>query len=79
MPRHQYPRQVEIVDDLPKSETGEILRAVLRAQESAKLRGQSQGVCWMPGSGALSTAPNVRNVVFCASVKPFTPLISRRS
>ena len=40
MPRHQYPRQVEIVDDLPKSETGEILRAELRAQESAKLRGQ---------------------------------------
>ena len=41
MPRHQYPRQVEIVDGLPKSETGEILRGVLRAQESAKLRGQS--------------------------------------
>ncbi len=42
MPRHQYPRQVEIVNDLPKSETGEILRAELRAQESAKLRGQQQ-------------------------------------
>ena len=41
MPRHQYPRQVEIVDDIPKSETGEILRGVLRAKESAKLRGQS--------------------------------------
>ena len=41
MPRHQYPRQVEIVDGIPKSETGEILRGVLRAQESAKLRGQS--------------------------------------
>jgi long-chain acyl-CoA synthetase len=40
MPRHQYPRQVEIVDDIPKSETGEILRGELRAQESAKLRGQ---------------------------------------
>src|SRR5438045_7551930 len=33
MPRHQYPRQVEIVDDIPKSETGEILRAELRAHE----------------------------------------------
>jgi long-chain acyl-CoA synthetase len=41
MPRHQYPRQVEIVDGIPKSETGEILRGALRAQESAKLRGQS--------------------------------------
>jgi long-chain acyl-CoA synthetase len=40
MSRHQYPRQVEIVDGLPKSEAGEILRAVLRARESAKLRGQ---------------------------------------
>ena len=40
MPRHQYPRQVEIVDTIPKSEAGEILRGVLRAQESAKLRGQ---------------------------------------
>jgi long-chain acyl-CoA synthetase len=43
MPRHHYPRQVEIVDAIPKSETGEILRAVLRAQELAKLRGQSYG------------------------------------
>ena len=42
MPRHQYPRQVEIVDDIPKSEIGEILRGALRAQESAKLRGQQQ-------------------------------------
>jgi long-chain acyl-CoA synthetase len=42
MPRHQYPRQVEIVDDLPRSETGEVLRGELRAQESAKLRGQRQ-------------------------------------
>jgi long-chain acyl-CoA synthetase len=42
MPRHQYPRQVEIVDDIPRSETGEILRSELRAQESAKLRGQRQ-------------------------------------
>jgi long-chain acyl-CoA synthetase len=41
MPKHQYPRQVEIVDAIPKGETGEILRGVLRAQESAKLRGQS--------------------------------------
>jgi long-chain acyl-CoA synthetase len=40
MPRHQYPRQVEIVDTIAKSETGEILRSALRAQESAKLRGQ---------------------------------------
>ena len=42
MSRHQYPRQVEIVDGIPKSETGEILRGILRAQESAKLRGQGQ-------------------------------------
>ena len=42
MLRHQYPLQVEIVDDIPKSETGEILRGALRAQESAKLRGQQQ-------------------------------------
>jgi long-chain acyl-CoA synthetase len=42
MPRHQYPRQVEIVDELPKSGTGEISRGELRAQESAKLRGQRQ-------------------------------------
>src|SRR5690348_6574264 len=41
MPKHQYPRQVEIVDGLPKSETGQVLRSVLRAQESARLRGQS--------------------------------------
>ena len=41
MPRHQYPRQVEIVDGMPKSETGARLRDVLRAQESARLRGQS--------------------------------------
>ena len=41
MPRHQYPRQIEIVDGIPKSQTGEILRGVLRAKESAKLRGQS--------------------------------------
>ena len=40
MLRHQYPRQVEVVDDLPKSETGEVWRGALRAQESAKLRGQ---------------------------------------
>jgi long-chain acyl-CoA synthetase len=40
MLRHQYPRQVEIVDDLPKNEAGEILRHKLRAQESARLRGQ---------------------------------------
>ena len=40
MPRHQYPRQVEIVGDLPKNESGEVLRGELRAQESARLRGQ---------------------------------------
>ena len=38
--RHQYPRQVEIVDELPKNEAGEILRRELRARESARLRGQ---------------------------------------
>ena len=42
MPRHQYPRQVEIVDEFPRSETGEILHHKLRLQESARLRGQSQ-------------------------------------
>ena len=41
MPRHKYPRQVEILDGMPKGEKGEILRRVLRSQESAKLRGQS--------------------------------------
>src|SRR3974377_428562 len=41
MPRHQYPRQVEIVDVLPKNEAGEILRQQLRLQESARLRGQT--------------------------------------
>ena len=40
MLRHQYPRQVEIVDELPKNEAGEILRGKLRARESARLRGQ---------------------------------------
>ena len=40
MPRHQYPRQVEIVDELPRNEAGEILRQKLRALESARLRGQ---------------------------------------
>ena len=38
--RHQYPRQVEIVDELPKNEAGDILRRELRARESARLRGQ---------------------------------------
>jgi long-chain acyl-CoA synthetase len=40
MPRHQYPRQVEIVDVLPKNKEGEILHQQLRLQESARLRGQ---------------------------------------
>src|SRR5713226_394994 len=40
MLRHQYPRQIEIIGELPKSEVGEILRYKLRAQESARLRGQ---------------------------------------
>jgi long-chain acyl-CoA synthetase len=40
MLRHQYPRQVEIVGELPKNEAGEILRRELRARESARLRGQ---------------------------------------
>lgn len=47
MPRHQYPRQVEIIASMPRSETGEILRRTLRSQESAKLRGQR------PESGSL--------------------------
>jgi long-chain acyl-CoA synthetase len=40
MLRHQYPRQVEIVAELPKNADGEILRRELRARESARLRGQ---------------------------------------
>ncbi len=39
MLRHQYPRQVEILEELPKNENGEILRGELRARESARLRG----------------------------------------
>ena len=39
--RHQYPRQVEIIGELPKNEAGEILRRELRARESARLRGQT--------------------------------------
>jgi len=42
MPRHQYPRQVEIVDALPKNEAGDILHQQLRLQESARLRGQTR-------------------------------------
>ena len=42
MPRHQYPRQVEIVEVLPKNEAGDILRQQLRLQESARLRGQTR-------------------------------------
>src|SRR5436305_5386193 len=38
MPRHQYPRQVEIVDEFPKSEAGEILRYKLRAGISSATR-----------------------------------------
>ena len=41
MLRHQYPRQVEIVGELPKNESGEILRSELHARKSARLRGQS--------------------------------------
>ena len=42
MLRHQYPRQVEIVDVLPKNEAGDILHQQLRVQESARLRGQTR-------------------------------------
>jgi long-chain acyl-CoA synthetase len=42
MQRHQYPRQVEIVAELPKSERGEILRNELSKRESARLRGQAR-------------------------------------
>jgi acyl-coenzyme A synthetase/AMP-(fatty) acid ligase len=31
--RHQYPRAVEYVEDLPKTETGKIQRYVLRTRE----------------------------------------------
>jgi long-chain acyl-CoA synthetase len=40
LPRHQYPRQVEVLEVLPKDEAGSILRRELRARESARLRGQ---------------------------------------
>ena len=42
MPRHQYPRQVEIVEVLPKNEAGDILHQQLRLQKSARLRGQTR-------------------------------------
>lgn len=42
MQRHQYPRQIEIVTALPKSEQGEILRNELSKRESARLRGQER-------------------------------------
>jgi len=46
MARHQYPRQVEIVGELPKNEAGEVQRRVLRARESARLRGQFRPYSW---------------------------------
>ena len=42
MLRHQYPRQIEIIDELPKGENGEVLLRQLREQESARMRGQTQ-------------------------------------
>ena len=35
MAAYKYPRQVELVDELPKTVTGKILRRELRTQESA--------------------------------------------
>ncbi len=46
MSRHQYPRQVEIVGELPKNEVGEVQRRELRARESARLRGQFRPYSW---------------------------------
>ena len=36
MAAYKYPRMVELVDDLPKTVTGKILRRELRAREAAK-------------------------------------------
>ena len=36
MAAYKYPREVEIIDELPKTVTGKILRRELRAEASAK-------------------------------------------
>jgi long-chain acyl-CoA synthetase len=36
MAAYKYPRAVELVDDLPKTVTGKILRRELRARQAAK-------------------------------------------
>lgn len=36
MAAYKYPRQIEIVDELPKTVTGKLLRRELRAQEEAR-------------------------------------------
>jgi acyl-coenzyme A synthetase/AMP-(fatty) acid ligase len=40
MPRHMYPRQVEILDQLPHTSLGEVDRVALGNQELARMRGQ---------------------------------------
>lgn len=37
---HQYPRQIEIVAEIPKDEAGEIRRAEIREREFEKMRGR---------------------------------------
>jgi long-chain acyl-CoA synthetase len=39
LPVHQYPRQIEIVNDIPKNEAGEIMRDKIREMEFEKMRG----------------------------------------
>ena len=37
---YKYPRQVEVIDELPKTSSGKILRCELRDRESAKRKGE---------------------------------------
>ncbi|MCC6024479.1 MAG: hypothetical protein LM600_07250 [Thaumarchaeota archaeon] len=39
--RVAYPREIEFVDSLPKTETGKIMRRVLREMELRKLKSSS--------------------------------------
>jgi hypothetical protein len=55
MAAYKYPRVVEIVDDLPKTASGKIMRRLLKT--AAEVPSLSRRSCW-PGlpSGALGTA-----------------------
>jgi len=63
MAAYKYPRVVEIVDDLPKTASGKIMRRLLKTKTAAPVAESpvlSRRACW-PGlpSGALGTAPAV--------------------